>query len=244
MSMARGRGSGGNYAKVINGLRDHPNHGKWNEKTHFVELALEKPLHWKKARRIFVCSMGDLFHESVPFEWIDKVFAVMALCPQHTFQVLTKRPARMAEYIDSLDQDCQYRGKILDFDAIQVGSRWPLENLWLGVTAENQEMADKRIPILLQIPAAKRFVSVEPMLGPVDLEALAFITPLKHKLLDWVIIGAESGPNRRKCECEWVDGLKIQCQQAGVPVFVKQIHYPLSKELIKAPAGWPREMPK
>lgn len=144
--------------------------GGWTGEAFCDEKALEIPLHWRNPRQIFVCSMGDLFHKSVPFEFIDKVMSVIALCPQHTFQVLTKRPERMLEYIDGLSQDSQYRGNILNFDAIQVGQRWPLKNLWLGVTAENQEQADKRIPILLQIPAAVRFVSIEPMLGAVDIE--------------------------------------------------------------------------
>lgn len=222
---------------------------KWNGNTVFVESALEKPLHWRKPRNIFVCSMSDLFHESVPFEWITRVFKVMEKCPQHTFQVLTKRPERMKEFI----------GPSMDH----------LPNLWLGVTAENQEQADIRIPILLQIPAALRFVSVEPMLGAVDLNETSAGQVIGvcdecgeyHgncdccmgiPSLDWVIIGAESGPKRRWCKTEWVQGLVNQCKDANVPAFVKQIHkleyqkgsMTIKSELVKAPAGWPREMPK
>lgn len=140
--------------------------------------ALQEPLKIKKSQRIFVCSMSDLFHNDVPFEFIDRVFAVMALCPQHTFIVLTKRPQRMAEY-------CQRLGKHASKDPVSLASvefapegsffwkltdiGWALPNVWLGVTAENQARADERIPILLQIPAAVRFVSIEPMLGPIDL---------------------------------------------------------------------------
>lgn len=231
----------------------------WTGKTVFVESALEKPLHWKKPRQIFVCSMADLFHESVPFEWIDRVMGMITLCPQHTFQVLTKRPERMLKYFGGW-----YSKTIL-----------PIENLWLGVTAENQEQADIRIPILLQIPAALRFVSVEPMLGKINLgnvssakndgdpdsgwygkhggyPYLNCLTGREYCVmagndtdykLDWVIIGAESGPGRRKCEWKWPENLVNQCHDAGVPCFVKQIHHIDSLELIKSPVGWPREMP-
>ncbi|AQT69946.1 Bacteriophage protein gp37 [Anaerohalosphaera lusitana] len=147
----------------------------WNGATAFVESALQKPLHWKKPRMIFVCSMGDLFHESVPFEWIDKVFAVMDLCPQHTFQVLTKRAARMREYFKSVKElpvGSPRDMAIFDGWRAVYGTKlnerlWPLPNVWLGVTAENQTRADERIPELLRCPAVVRFVSVEPMLGAV-----------------------------------------------------------------------------
>ena len=137
-----------------------------------------KPLHWRKPRRIFVCSMGDLFHENVPFETIDRVFAIMALCPQHTFQCLSKRADRMREYFSRDDlaaailqasEDMVGRIKTTWFLKIGGPSQWPLPNVWLGVTAENQEAADERIPYLLETPAVVRFVSCEPMLEPVDL---------------------------------------------------------------------------
>ena len=149
--------------------------GGWNGKTFCDEKALEIPLHWRKPRQIFVCSMGDLFHKSVPFEFIDKVMAIIALCPQHTFPVLTKRPERMLEYFTKEDEDGRTIEDHLDaglMDGGYTGMAWPLPNLWLGVTAENQEQADKRIPILLQIPAAIRFVSIEPMLGAVNLRSI------------------------------------------------------------------------
>lgn len=159
---------GGKYSDVVNTSKRC-----WNGETFCDEKALEIPLHWKKPKLIFVCSMGDLFHPSVPFVFIDRVFAVMALCSQHTFQVLTKRTDRMAEYLtyskrslkimDTARQIAKGRGGEFMNDAGVIC--WPLPNVWFGVTAENQEQADKRIPILLQIPAAVRFVSVEPMLG-------------------------------------------------------------------------------
>ena len=147
----------------------------WTGEVGFNPKALEAPLHWKKPRRIFVNSMGDLFHESVPDEWIDKVFAVMALAPQHTFQVLTKRADRMRDYLS----DGALNGRIacasVDAhlpDELLRRPSIPLPNVWLGVSAEDQERADERIPLLLDTPAAVRFVSVEPQLGPVDLSRL------------------------------------------------------------------------
>lgn len=155
----------------------------WNGKTGFVESALVKPLHWRTPRMIFVCSMGDLFHESLPFEWIDKVFAVMALCPQHTFQVLTKRSKRMLEYLTSPGlierlykiTSGQYSKEWVHPDKMG-GPLLPLLNVWLGVTAEDQQRADERIPDLLKCPAAKRFVSCEPLLGKIDLMPYMFMT--------------------------------------------------------------------
>ena len=149
--------------------------GKWNGKTFCDESALEIPLPWKKPRKIFVCSMGDLFHDSVPFEFIDKVMAVIweSHCREkgHTYQVLTKRHERMLEYFQSLPWK-----RVSPIIKSMFGRNWGAgklaypENLMLGVSAENQEMADKRIPILLQIPAAVRFASLEPLLGPIDLK--------------------------------------------------------------------------
>jgi protein gp37 len=127
---------------------------------------LNEPLKRKKPTTYFVCSMGDLFHEDVPFDYIDQIFAIMALTPQHTYQVLTKRPERMREYFE----DGEERVEAFFMDGGYPSNfLWPLPNVWLGVTAENQEQADKRIPILLDTPAALRFVSIEPMLGEIDL---------------------------------------------------------------------------
>ena len=138
---------------------------------------LEIPLHWRKPRKIFVCSMSDLFHDDIPDDFIDKVFAVMALCLQHTFQVLTKRPVRMLEYMSNptrgyliTDAASKYFHK--DFDPVKMERSFPFPNAWLGVTVENQARADERIPLLLQTPAAVRFVSCEPMLSPINLTDL------------------------------------------------------------------------
>lgn len=225
------------------------------------EHILTQPLRWRKPRRIFVNSMGDLFHENVPDEWIDKAFAVMAICPQHTFQVLTKRPERMREYIqrwkpaksghphDPQDHYPYFTRDGLDANKRPRGERlyhtWPLPNVWLGVSAENQATADERIPILLITPAAKRFVSAEPLLGPINLNRIHEIfngglgqkweSCLSGKCfdpwsdgdsncnrLDWVIVGGESGPNARPMHPEWVRSLRDQCLAAKVPFFFKQ----------------------
>lgn len=219
---------------------------KWNGKTDFVHSALDKPLHWKKPRTIFICSMGDLFHESVLFEWIDDVFGVMTTNPQHTYLILTKRPERMYDYIEYMNQNIADAG----FEGYD-----PPSFIWLGVTAENQEQADKRIPILLSIPAAKRFVSIEPMLGPVDLRELRLpksnfvydsILGRKHSnyyqsdwysessnKLDWIITGSESGPGRRPMNQDWVRSLRDQCITADVPFLLKQM--PINGKLVKMP---------
>lgn len=249
------------YAMRLAGarLREHPSrkgltkvvNGKpvWTGEVRFNEEWLTQPLRWKKPRRIFVCAHGDLFHEAVPDEWIDRVFAVMALCPQHTFQVLTKRAERMRKYISLAN--CRHPG----FREIAVGldvkfayrsnvrCTWPLLNVWLGVTAEDQQRADERIPDLLATPAAKRFVSVEPMLGQVDLELAQCTCPwpsdakaTRHLLgcpsdrrphriwsVDWVICGGESGRGARPMHPDWARALRDQCAAAGVPFFMKQM---------------------
>jgi len=195
---------------------------------------LDQPLRWRRPRRIFVNSMSDLFHPDVPDDFIDQVFAVMALAPQHTFQVLTKRPERMLAWYnrDPADMnDALYPFRV---------NRWPLPNVWLGVSVENQKAADERIPLLLQTPAAIRFLSCEPLLGEVDLSKW-LLTPgwvpsyydpdnihgypnaePTNEFINWVIVGGESGPRARPMHPDWVRGLRDQCQAAGVPFFFKQ----------------------
>lgn len=196
--------------------------------------ALQEPLKIKKSQRIFVCSMSDLFHDEVPFEFIDSVFAVMALCPQHTFIVLTKRPQRMAEYYKRLGKHAS-KGPVSlasaefapegSFFWKLTDTGWVLPNVWLGVTAENQARADERVPILLQIPAAVRFVSIEPMLSEVDLRYSCFNGADSFGSLpglDWVICGGETGPGARPTHPDWVRSLRDQCAAANVPFFFKQ----------------------
>jgi protein gp37 len=215
------------------------------------EHILAQPLHWKRPRRIFVNSMGDLFHESVPDEWIDQAFAVMALSPHHTFQVLTKRSKRMREYIMRQDERGRWpamdRAAIIavagrfNTPALDLRNGWPLPNVWLGVSAEDQARADERIPDLLATPAAVRFVSAEPLLGPVDFRSICpsdtqwnALTGIgyacgssddcrfSHARLDWIIVGGESGPGARPMHPEWARAIRDQCLTAGVPFFFKQ----------------------
>ena len=195
-----------------------------------IKERLNDPQKRKKLAQVGVQFMGDLFHDDVPFPWVDDVFSVFNLCPHHTFIVLTKRPGRMLEWYNQVD--------ILGWGAGDYNT-----NVWIGVTAENQERADERIPILLQIPAAVRFVSVEPMLGPVDISEYLrcqycgySISDTKlhgdHRLckeyivepnvLDWAICGGETGPGARPMHPDWARSLSDQCQAAGVPFFFKQ----------------------
>ncbi len=182
---------------------------------------LNEPLHWKKPSRIFVVSMGDIFHDDVDGFWLSAIWSIIERCYWHTFLILTKRPQRWEPLIPQL----------------------PLyKNLWFGISCEDQKTADERIPILLQIPAAKRFVSVEPMLGPVDFGNLwlgeerkvdcggCSSTPVRgqpycpgHEAggIDWVICGGETGPHARPVHPDWVRSLKGQCQVSGVPFFFK-----------------------
>jgi protein gp37 len=242
--------------------------GTWTGKVTLDEKAMTQPLRWKKPRRIFVNSLSDLFHDSVPDEWIDRIFAIMALCPQHTFQILTKRPERMREYLQDIERA---REDAIDEQIKAVltaqGYSWherhrlnpaggctpllPLPNVWLGISVENQKAADERIPALLATPAAVRFLSCEPLLGPVDF--LKFFVEetdgtyrllshwygpngfdptgsqpeithrqIKPNPLDWVICGGESGPHARPMHPDWARSLRDQCAAAGVPFFFKQ----------------------
>ena len=202
---------------------------------------LEQPFMWKKPRKVFVCSMGDLFHEKVKDHEINSVFLRMMKYDWHIYILLTKRPERMK-----------------DFVSIGTGWRGKMDHVWLGVTAENQEMADKRIPILLKIPASVRFVSVEPMLEPIDLSPWLpkkdcywcpegndcnECHPARMKkmdsnpnAIDWVICGAESGTGGkplRPARMKWIENLMRQCVEAGVPFFLKQME--VEGKLVKMP---------
>ncbi len=197
--------------------------GRWSNEVAMVADALEIPFGWRKPRRVFVCSMGDLFHEKVPFDYIDEVFAVMALCQQHTFQVLTKRPDRMAEYLKDASGRCVgdsgrciVRGTVLQPGTSLSRIKWPLLNVWLGTSVENQAAADVRIPELVKCPAAVRFLSCEPLLGPVDLSVWC------NRAIQWVIAGGESGPGARPMHPGWARQIRDQCVGAEIPFFFKQ----------------------
>ena len=164
------------------------------------EKSLNIPLHWRKPRRIFVCSMSDLFHPKVPYSFIDKIFAQIAGCEQHTFQILTKRPKQMHRWYNAGPGG-------------GIASCATLPNLWLGVTVCTPDEKPK-IDILRDIPAAVKFLSFEPLLadmGEINLDGI-----------DWVIVGGESGPNARPMHPDWVRGIRDQCVAAGVPFFFKQ----------------------
>ncbi len=194
--------------------------GKWNGRTYRLRNnVLDIPLHWRKGRKIFVCSMGDLFHESVPFEFIDKVFGVMFANPWHTYQILTKRPERWIRYIQDNParrlQDQKY--------------------IWAGITIEHPDYKN-RADILRQIPTAVRFLSIEP--------CLADMGELNLEELDQVIVGGESGPGARFCPVDNIRSIVEQGKAAGVPVFVKQIHIgtPEKFRLSKHMAEWPADL--
>ena len=239
-------------------LRSHPSReglarvnaageAKFTGEVRLNEQWLDQPLRWRRPRKVFVCAHGDLFHEAVPDEWIDRVFAAMALAPQHTFQVLTKRPEHMAAYL--LQHDVGLRWQHIASRDIEGGDfgdpiEWTkcgLPNVWLGTSVEDQPTADARIPHLLAAPAAVRFLSAEPLLGPVDLtkiypkifaaraNALTGIwrwdggpSRPESPRLDWVIVGGESGRHARPMHPDWARSLRDQCQAAGVPFFFKQ----------------------
>ena len=226
---------------------------------------LDQPLRWRRPRQIFVCAHGDLFAEGVPDEWLDKVFRVMARAPQHTFQVLTKRPKRMRDYLTRFKpaatghpEDPEGHRPYITRDGVAASSRedgsplfhasegWPLPNVWLGVSVEDQATADARIPLLLETPAAVRWISAEPLLGPVDLyngdpdprldghcATQTFIGdwwergddpkgPPRHGV-DWVVVGGESGPGSRPMHPDWARSLRDQCAAAGTAFFMKQM---------------------
>jgi protein gp37 len=201
------------------------------EKVEFFidEKIMAEPMHRKKPARIFVGDMFDLFHEAIPDDLIGEVFAVMEQCRQHTFQVLTKRAERMrkilTEAADTAPQ--RYRGLL------------PLPNIWLGVSVEDQQRADERIPLLLKTPSAVRFLSVEPQLEPICLTRIPWDENLYRDALygsqgiHWVICGGESGPGARPFNLAWAESLLEQCRAAGVAFFMKQLG--------SDPRGWPAE---
>lgn len=232
-------------------------HG-WTGKVELVPEKLEEPLHWRKPRRVFVNSMSDLFHEKLSLEDIAAVFGVMAACPRLTFQVLTKRPERMRAWFrwaaDSPPITALARCVMEAEDRLRLWPDfqpafrvpWPLPNVWLGVSVEDQKTADERIPLLLEVPAAVRFVSYEPALGEVSFDRGGWLRPSYSSCqqgdrpeiaaiakavaakggwvgLDWVIVGGESGPKARPFDVAWARSVVEQCREAGVPCFVKQL---------------------
>jgi protein gp37 len=218
---------------------------------------------------VFVNSMSDLFHEDVPDAFIDQVFAVMALAPRHTFQILTKRADRM-RMASGRDRRVGPQVQTIlhgqHHPARGYPLRWPLPNVWLGVSVEDQKHADERIPLLLQTPAAVRFVSAEPLLGTVNLERYLWQSCCGNLSggdylngeppqcccdpfppLDWVIVGGESGPGARPFNVAWARSIARQCKEAKVPVFVKQLGRDVRDRndagfLGEEPSHWPERI--
>jgi len=198
--------------------------GRWNGTVLQLPEILDQPLRWKRPRRIFVNSMSDLFHEDVPGDFLIRILNVMGAAKHHTFQVLTKRPERMLAAMKAY----------YEIVSMVPGAVVPYPNIWLGASIENQRTADERIPSLLQTPAAVRFLSCEPLLGPVDLGRVLclpvsrgeYVTFLNAHPIDcriqWVIAGGESGPGARPMHPDWARWLRDQCRVAGVPFFFKQ----------------------
>jgi protein gp37 len=229
----------------------------WTGEFRFAPEMLDVPLRRKKPTTYFVNSMSDLFGEGVTNEQIAAVFAVMAVRPQHRFQVLTKRARRMREWFEWMTQRAMWHapGPIVYASAyftalrliaekhgisnvFRLEPKWPLPNVWLGASVEDQERADERIPELLRTPAAIRFISAEPLLGLIDLTKMeiaqgVFCDPLlvddaplglgRVRHLDWIITGGESGNGARPCDVAWIESIVAQARAASVPVFVKQL---------------------
>lgn len=232
---------------------------KWSGEVREVPGKLGEPMGWRKPSRIFVNSMSDVFHDDVSDGFIDRMFGVMMLCPQHIFQILTKRPERMFQYMnepgraaavmaaaarEAFDQDtlvarhgkmpktAEYHWEAPDELAhIQVkGGTWPPPNVWLGTSVENQKTADIRVPLLVQTMAAVRWLSVEPMLGPVNLGLLGTCPKtwgvgycLLADRIHWVVCGGESGPGARSFDVHWADNLMRECRSTRVAFFMKQV---------------------
>ena len=214
---------------------------------------LAYPLRWRTPRRIFVNSLSDLFHETLPDQFIDQVFATMVLARHHQFHVLTKRASRLRRYV--VEQPSGGRQQsvvraVLDFlpESARASwlanydGAWPPPNVWLGVSVENQRFADERIPCVLQTPAPVRFISAEPLLGPIDLRRYLWPFPA----LDWVIVGGESGRQARPCEVAWIRSILLQCRTYQVPCFVKQLGARIvgyERHLSDPKGGDPQEWP-
>ena len=231
---ARFSGRGQPYEGLARMTADGP---RWTGAVRMVPAAMGLPLRWRRGRRVFVNSMSDLFHDGLDDEEILAVFGVMQAAGHHTFQVLTKRPARMRALMSGDGDHATEAGEAasrafgeggsssLSFGA---GGGWPPKNVWLGVSVEDQVTADARIPELLATPAVVRFVSYEPALGPVDFSRwLESMEPDEDavgpaQMPDWIIVGGESGPGARPMHPEWARSVRDQCRGAGVPFFMKQ----------------------
>lgn len=222
---------------------------EWTGAARFIEERLLQPLKWQRPRMIFVNSMSDLFHEAVDTHAIAKIFAVMTTAKRHTFQVLTKRPDRMQQFLQS-DYTISQIQYYIDFyleNSAHLRSIWPLKNVWLGVSVENQKTVDERIPLLLQTPAAVHWISAEPLLSQINIEPYLGIEDEDgHDFpgLNWVVAGGESGPNARPSHPDWFRRLRDDCVSYNVPFFFKQWgEWIPAGQSISNPMWMPKDIP-
>lgn len=214
-------------------LQNNPMYAKPFEQIQFFPERLEQPMHWKKPRTIFVGSQTDLFHKSIPFELIDKIFGIMCGGDWHTYLLLTKHPERMeiffknrpSPYWSGILRGKYKKTKVWPFDFIHV---------WLGTTICTQPEADENIPLILQIPAAKRWISIEPCLNEI------VVPKNRLKELSWCVIGCESGSKSRPCKIEWIRSIVQQCKAAGVKLFIKQLE--INGKVSHKMSEWPEDL--
>jgi len=220
-----------------------PKGPRWTGEVRLLPDRLNDPLRWRKPRRVFVDSMSDLFHESVPWDFIARVFATMILTPQHTYQILTKRTERMRDGMEREIPRAIHAACLLPSTSY-CGDTWPPKNVHLGASCENQPTLEARVSDLLATPAALRFLSLEPLLGAINLTRVkgqrlggklhgfalydCLMQPtigavVPRRAIDWVIVGCDSGPGARPCDVEWIRSIVAQCRSANVPAFVKQL---------------------
>jgi protein gp37 len=199
---------------------------RWTGKLVHATAKTREPLMWKERRMIAVDTMSDLFHPRIADAWRDEAYGVMALCPQHIFQVLTKRPQIMERYFAAPDVWAR-----IEAEARRIYAEWkkgkpypseghlegPLPNVWHGVSVESQSAATRRVPVLLRVPSYRHYVAAEPLLGPLNL------THWLKAGIGWVLVSGEGGPDARPCDVEWIRALVEQARDAGVPIFVKQL---------------------
>jgi protein gp37 len=273
------------YAKAMHArlaAMGQPKYARPFEEVVFHYDTLTLPIRWHEPRRIFVDSMSDLFHDDLTHEQIAAVYGVACICRQHTFQICTKRPGRAAQWHEwartyapddggtgparaMFDAICCSPASFpesYDVDGPPLDDEWPPPNVHLIASCEDQRRADERIPLLLQCPAAVRGVSLEPLLGPIDLThidaeaaghadycVINAVTGRQSDMgrpcpdvpsLQWVIVGCESGPGRRPCEIDWIRDIVRQCRSAGTPCFVKQVS--LGGKVSSKPWQWPLEL--
>lgn len=237
---------------------------RWTGKIQITPHRLFEPLKWVKPRKIFVNSLSDVWHKDVPFQYVSAMFGVMAATPEHTFQVLTKRHAEMLAWYEQTGgaEECaeaaaSWLEHLLAGDQITTGiynrylarlargadRAWPLDNVWLGVSAENQEMYEARVPYLTQCPATVHWVSAEPLLGPLQVLSVS-----QTSEVDWIVVGGESGPRARGMELSWAKRILDDCDAVGIAVSMKQLGTVLAKNYPRSGKkggnwdGWPKHL--